>query len=48
MTQKILLTAPTYPPNNSGLGNVVQQLAKLIGEQGWEVVVATGGGARGQ
>jgi len=48
MTQKILLTTPTYPPINSGLGNVVQQLAKFISEQGWEVVVATGGSSRGQ
>ena len=48
MIQKILLTTPTYPPINSGLGNVVQQLAKFIGEQGWEVVVATGGISRGQ
>lgn len=48
MTQKILLTTSTYPPINSGLGNVVQQLAKFIAEQGWEVVVATGGVSRGQ
>jgi len=48
MTQKILLTTPTYPPLNSGLGNVVQQLAKFISQQGWEVVVATGGISRGQ
>lgn len=48
MTKKILLTTPTYPPINSGLGNVVQQLAKIIAEQGWEVVVATGGSSRGQ
>ena len=48
MAQKILLTTPTFPPINSGLGNVVQQLAKFISDQGWQVVVATGGCARGQ
>jgi len=48
MTQNILLTTPTFPPINSGLGNVVQQLAKFIGDQGWGVVIATGGSARGQ
>ncbi|MBT8552003.1 glycosyltransferase family 4 protein [Polynucleobacter paneuropaeus] len=48
MTQKILLTTPTFPPDNSGLGNAVQQMAKLIADQGWEVVVATGGATRCQ
>ncbi|QWD37537.1 glycosyltransferase family 4 protein [Polynucleobacter paneuropaeus] len=48
MNRKILLTTPTFPPINSGLGNAVQQLAKFISEQGWDVVVATGGGARNQ
>ena len=48
MTKKILLTTPTFPPHNSGLGNTVQQLAKFIGDQGWEVVVATSGSTRGQ
>jgi glycosyltransferase involved in cell wall biosynthesis len=48
MPKKILLTTPSFPPTNSGLGNVVQQLAKRIGDQGWEVVIATGGSTRGQ
>lgn len=45
---KILLTTPTYPPFNSGLGNAVQQQAKSLAERGCSVVVATGGGRRGQ
>lgn len=45
---KILLTTPTYPPFNSGLGNAVQQQAKSLAERGCSVVVATGGARRGQ
>lgn len=43
---KILLTTPTYPPFNSGLGNAVRQQAKALIERGHEVVVATGGERR--
>jgi hypothetical protein len=46
MIHKILLTTPIFPPKNSGLGNAVQQLAKLIVDQGWKVVVATNGPIR--
>jgi glycosyltransferase involved in cell wall biosynthesis len=48
MTKKILLTTPTFPPVNSGLGNSVQKMAKFIGNQDWEVVVATSGHIRSQ
>lgn len=44
----ILLTTPTYPPFNSGLGNAVQQQAKFLVERGCRVVVATHGPHRGQ
>lgn len=44
---KILLTTPTYPPFNSGLGNAVQQQAIALASQGMEVVVATSGSNRG-
>ncbi len=47
MTQRILLTTPTFPPVNSGLGNAVQQLAKCLTDEGWGVVVATTGSNRG-
>lgn len=40
---KILITTPTYPPYNSGLGNVVQTQAKLISSLGHDVIVATSG-----
>lgn len=43
---RILLTTPTYPPFNSGLGNAVRQQAKSLVEDGHEVVVATGGERR--
>jgi glycosyltransferase involved in cell wall biosynthesis len=43
MTKKILLTTPTFPPANSGLGNAVQQLAKCLTDEGWVVFVATAG-----
>lgn len=45
---RILLTTPTYPPFNSGLGNAVQQQAKSLAERGCSVVVATSGPSRGQ
>ena len=48
MTLKILLTSPTYPPFNSGLGNAVQQQAAILTARGFSVVVATGGKQRGQ
>jgi 1,2-diacylglycerol 3-alpha-glucosyltransferase len=44
---RILLTSPTYPPFNSGLGNAVAQQANGLARAGHEVVVATGGGKRG-
>ncbi len=44
---RILLTSPTYPPFNSGLGNAVAQQAACLARAGHEVVVATGGGQRG-
>jgi len=40
---KILLTTPTYPPFNSGLGNAVHRQAVALADRGYEVVVATGG-----
>ena len=45
---KILLTTPTYPPFNSGLGNAVQQQAAALSASGHTVVVATGGKERTQ
>jgi len=42
----ILLTSPTYPPFNSGLGNAVAQQAVALADVGHEVVVASGGGER--
>lgn len=44
---RILLTSPTYPPFNSGLGNAVAQQAACLARAGHEVVVATGGAQRG-
>jgi glycosyltransferase involved in cell wall biosynthesis len=43
---KILLTSPTYPPFNSGLGNAVSQQAALLCAAGHDVVVATSGPLR--
>lgn len=43
---KVLITSPTYPPFNSGLGNVAQQQAAALVRKGWTVVVATGGAKR--
>ena len=44
---RILLTSPSYPPFNSGLGNAVSQQAACLAQAGHEVVVATGGVQRG-
>jgi glycosyltransferase involved in cell wall biosynthesis len=44
---RILLTSPTYPPFNSGLGNAVAQQAAFLAAAGHQVVVATGGAERG-
>jgi 1,2-diacylglycerol 3-alpha-glucosyltransferase len=44
---RVLLTTPTYPPLNTGLGNAVAMQAKFLHLAGHEVVVATGGAARG-
>jgi len=43
---QILLTSPTYPPFNSGLGNAVAQQAVFLADSGHHVVVATGGAER--
>ena len=43
---KILLTSPTYPPFNSGLGNATAQQAANLVRAGHNVVVATGGATR--
>lgn len=45
---RILLTTPSYPPYNSGLGNAVQQQALAIQAKGIDVVVATAGEQRTQ
>jgi len=45
---KILVTTPTYPPFNSGLGNATQQQVISLTAHGCSVVVATGGAGRGQ
>jgi glycosyltransferase involved in cell wall biosynthesis len=43
---RVVLTTPSFPPFNSGLGNAVQQQAGALAQQGVEVVVATGGERR--
>jgi glycosyltransferase involved in cell wall biosynthesis len=43
---KILLTTPTYPPFNSGLGNVVFQQAQELVKSNFEVIIATYGKER--
>lgn len=43
---RVLLTTPTYPPFNSGLGNAVEQQAFYLIRAGHEVVVATYGKIR--
>lgn len=44
---RILLTSPSYPPFNSGLGNAAAQQAACLARAGHDVVVATGGTNRG-
>lgn len=43
---KLLITSPTYPPFNSGLGNAVQQQAFYLGKLGISVTIATEGAKR--
>jgi glycosyltransferase involved in cell wall biosynthesis len=43
---RILITSPTYPPFNSGLGNAAAQQAICLVRAGHHVVVATGGNKR--
>lgn len=43
---KVLLTTPTYPPFNSGMGNAVMRQAELLAQRGMSVVVVTSGSAR--
>jgi len=43
---RVLLTTPTFPPFNSGLGNAVAIQAACLNWAGYEVVVATGGPER--
>ena len=43
---RILLTTPTYPPYNSGLGNAVEQQASSLAHLGHHVVVSTGSSVR--
>lgn len=43
---RILLTSPTYPPFNSGLGNAVREQAAALAARGCRVTVATGGPER--
>ncbi len=42
----VLITSPTFPPLNSGLGNAVQRQAAGLTARGVDVTVATGGDAR--
>lgn len=44
---RVLLTTPTYPPFNSGLGNAVARQAAQLARRDIDVVVATGGRRRG-
>lgn len=43
---RILLTVPSFPPFNSGLGNAVATQARMLFAHGAQVVVCTGGDAR--
>lgn len=43
---KVLITTPTFPPYNSGLGNAAMRQAQALISLGVEVVVATGGASR--
>lgn len=45
-TLRVLITVPTFPPFNSGLGNAVLRQAQLLTERGCQVVVATEGDCR--
>jgi 1,2-diacylglycerol 3-alpha-glucosyltransferase len=45
---KVLITTPSYPPFNSGLGNAVQRQAAVLVRKGFDVVIATSGNKRGQ
>jgi glycosyltransferase involved in cell wall biosynthesis len=45
---KILLTTPSYPPFNSGLGNAVQMQARMLIESGYDVEISTGGSCTGK
>lgn len=42
----MLITVPSFPPFNSGLGNAVLRQAQLLDERGCRVVVATAGKCR--
>ena len=44
--KKILITSPTYPPFNSGLGNAVASQARALESMGYSVTVATFGAKR--
>lgn len=44
---RILITSPSYPPFNSGLGNAAAQQAASLARAGYDVVVATAGERRG-
>jgi 1,2-diacylglycerol 3-alpha-glucosyltransferase len=43
---KVLITTPTFPPFNSGLGNAAMRQVLALISEGVEVVVATGGTSR--
>lgn len=43
---KILITTPSFPPFNSGLGNAVSRQAKILSSLGFIIVVATNGRER--
>lgn len=46
MPLNILITTPTFPPFNSGLGNAVQEQVNILIAMGYLVVVATHGSQR--
>lgn len=43
---RIVLTVPSFPPFNSGLGNAAAAQARMLSAQGAQVVVCTGGDVR--
>jgi len=43
MSLNILISTPTFPPFNSGLGNAVQEQARMLAKLGHHVTVATYG-----